>query len=156
MGPLISLFLISGDISSGFQSQSGQPYLHLAEAYRFTSDATHADLLEATLAGKLISSMYLRAGIGGVRNRDLSCHRRTIYRLSYAGSVCRKRKNKLCGIVYILAHSRTYLWHSSAHDVLVLVLVDPTLVVVRLDRELHLLHHPLLSVRLLDKLQYRA
>ena len=32
LGPLISLFLTSGDVSSGFQSQSGQPYLHLAVA----------------------------------------------------------------------------------------------------------------------------
>ena len=33
MGPLISLFWTSGDVSSGFQSQSGQPYSHLVEAY---------------------------------------------------------------------------------------------------------------------------
>ena len=33
MGPLILLFWTSGDVSSGFQSQSGQPYLRLAEAY---------------------------------------------------------------------------------------------------------------------------
>ena len=33
LGPLIPLFWASDDISSGFQSQSGQPYLHLAEAY---------------------------------------------------------------------------------------------------------------------------
>ena len=33
MGPLIPLFLTSGDVSSGFQNQSQQPYLHLAEAY---------------------------------------------------------------------------------------------------------------------------
>ena len=31
--PLIPLFWTTGDISSGFQSQSGQPYWHLAEAY---------------------------------------------------------------------------------------------------------------------------
>ena len=30
IGPL---FWTSGDVSSGFQSQSGQSYLHLAEAY---------------------------------------------------------------------------------------------------------------------------
>ena len=30
---VISLFWTSGDVSFGFQSQSGQPYLHLAEAY---------------------------------------------------------------------------------------------------------------------------
>ena len=31
--PLIALFWTSGDVSSWFQSQSGQPYLHLVEAY---------------------------------------------------------------------------------------------------------------------------
>ena len=33
VGPLIPLFWTSGDVSSGFQSQSGQAYLSLAEAY---------------------------------------------------------------------------------------------------------------------------
>ena len=33
MGPLILLFWTFGDVSSQFQSQSGQPYLHLAEMY---------------------------------------------------------------------------------------------------------------------------
>ena len=33
VGPLIPLFWTSGDVSSGFQSQSEQPYLHLVEAY---------------------------------------------------------------------------------------------------------------------------
>ena len=33
VGPLISLFWTSGDVSSGFQIHSGQPYSHLAEAY---------------------------------------------------------------------------------------------------------------------------
>ena len=33
MGPLTTLFWTRGDVSSGFQSQSGQPYLHLVEAY---------------------------------------------------------------------------------------------------------------------------
>ena len=33
MGPLIPLFWTSGDVSSGFQSQNGQPYSSLAEAY---------------------------------------------------------------------------------------------------------------------------
>ena len=32
MGSLVSLFLTSGDVSFGFQSQSAQPYSHLAEA----------------------------------------------------------------------------------------------------------------------------
>ena len=33
MGPLLPLFWISGDVSSGLQSQSGWPYLYLAKAY---------------------------------------------------------------------------------------------------------------------------
>ena len=33
MGPLMPLFWISGDVSSGFQSQHWQLYLHLAEVY---------------------------------------------------------------------------------------------------------------------------
>ena len=33
LGLLIPLFQTSGDISHGFQSQSGQPYSHLVEAY---------------------------------------------------------------------------------------------------------------------------
>ena len=36
MGPLIPLFSSSGDISSGFQSQSGQPHSHLVETYHRT------------------------------------------------------------------------------------------------------------------------
>ena len=32
MGSLVSLFLTSGDVSSGFQSHSGHPYSNLAEA----------------------------------------------------------------------------------------------------------------------------
>ena len=33
MGLLIPLFWISGDVSYGFQNQSGQPYSHLSETY---------------------------------------------------------------------------------------------------------------------------
>ena len=33
VGLLIPLLWISGDVSSAFQSQSGQPYLHVVEAY---------------------------------------------------------------------------------------------------------------------------
>ena len=33
LGPLIPLFWTSGDVSSGFQSQSGQPYSSCVEAY---------------------------------------------------------------------------------------------------------------------------
>ena len=45
MGPLISLFWTSGDVSSGFQSPSGQPIWHLPETcmvyfLSFTSGVT--------------------------------------------------------------------------------------------------------------------
>ena len=36
MWPLIPLFWTSGDLSSGFQSQSGQPYSHLVEVHVLT------------------------------------------------------------------------------------------------------------------------
>ena len=59
---------------------------------RFTSDATSADLLVASMAAKPFSSTYLQAGIGGVQNWDLSYHhsqceiRQTLYQMSYADS----------------------------------------------------------------------
>ena len=54
LGPLVRLFWISGDVSSGFQSQSGLPYSppHGSKCNvhspRSTSGATHADLLIKT------------------------------------------------------------------------------------------------------------
>ena len=58
MGPLIPLFWTSGDVSSGFQSQSGQPYSSCVEAcvtccLRFTSGVIPADLLVASMAAEL-------------------------------------------------------------------------------------------------------
>ena len=52
LGPLVPLFWISGDVSSGFQSQSGLPYSHCGgkrnvRSPRSTSGATLADLLAA-------------------------------------------------------------------------------------------------------------
>ena len=59
VGPLIPLFWTSGDVSSGFQSQNGQPYLHLLGGGiyvicfpRFTSGVTPADLLAASMAAE--------------------------------------------------------------------------------------------------------
>ena len=58
LGPLVPLFWISSDVSSGFQSQSGLPYLHCGGEYhvlslRSTSGATHADLLAVGLLSVL-------------------------------------------------------------------------------------------------------
>ena len=52
LGPLVPLFWISGDVSSGFQSQSGLPYSHCGgkrnvHSPRSTSGATLANLLAA-------------------------------------------------------------------------------------------------------------
>ena len=80
VGPLMRLYWTSGDVSSGFQSQSGQPYSHLAETYilhiflRFSSGVTPADLLVASMAAELFSSTYLRDGIYEARNWDLLGH----------------------------------------------------------------------------------
>ena len=71
MGPLIALFWTSGDVLSGFQSQSGRSVCDVGYL-RFTSGVTPANLLAASIAAELISSTYLQAGIGGAR---------TLYRL---------------------------------------------------------------------------
>ena len=83
VGPLIHRFWTSGDISSGFQSQSGQPYSHLAEVYMLHIPrdlpanllAGTADLLAGSISAKPFSSTYLWADIGGAPNGDLLCHR---------------------------------------------------------------------------------
>ena len=97
VGPLIPLFWTSVDVSFGFQSQSGQPYLHFGRgicvtfSLRFNSGATPADLLVDSMATKPFSSTYLWAGIGGAQTQDLSCCcskceiRQKPYRLSYDG-----------------------------------------------------------------------
>ena len=61
-------------------NQSGQPYLCLAEVNMLhipsyvTSGAAPVDLLVASMAVELFSSMYLWAGIGQAHNQDLSSH----------------------------------------------------------------------------------
>lgn len=51
--------------------------------------------------------------------------------------------------------SGRYLGHGAAQDVLVLLLGDVLLVVVRLQHQLHLLHHALLTVQFFQKLEPR-
>ena len=46
--------------------------LHVTNYLGFISGATPADLLVANMATKPFLSMYLQAGIGGIRNRHLS------------------------------------------------------------------------------------
>ena len=63
---------------------------------RLTSGATLADLLVASMTCEPFSSTYLRAGIGGARNRDLSCCRR-VDGVGY--EICRSMKdvhNSIC------------------------------------------------------------
>ena len=92
VGSLIPPFGTSGHVFSGFQSQSGQPYLCSVEVtcyQRFTLVwMTPADLL----AAEPFSSMYLLAGICAAWNWDLSCHfsqfgnSGMLYWLNYASS----------------------------------------------------------------------
>ena len=62
VGPLIPLFWTSGDVSSGFQSQSGFCLIctwwrcMCCTILRFTSAATNTDLLVASMAAEVISS----------------------------------------------------------------------------------------------------
>ena len=54
----------------GFTARVGSLYMlgrgiHFTWSLRFTAGVTPADLLVASMAAKLISSMYLQAGIGG-------------------------------------------------------------------------------------------
>ena len=67
-GPLILLFWISGDVSSGVQSQSGFCLIRFLRSEcnvhspRSTSDATHADLLAA--GTQLVTSPQACAEVG--------------------------------------------------------------------------------------------
>ena len=69
-GPLVPLFWISGDISSGFQSQSGFYFIDFfcggkcnVHSLRFTSSATCANLLAAGMQS--ITSPHACAYYGG-------------------------------------------------------------------------------------------
>ena len=94
MGPLIPLFWTSGDVSSGFQSQSGFCLIrtwwrrtsNITCSLRFTSGATPARPLcwPAWLPSRFLP--HACKGIGGSRTGDLLLHERTLNRLSYAGS----------------------------------------------------------------------
>ena len=75
LGSLVPLFWISGDVSSGFQSQSGFCLIRYfcggecnVHSTRFTSGATLADLLAA--GAQLVSSPHACAevGLGSVSN----------------------------------------------------------------------------------------
>ena len=80
MGPLVPLFWMFGDICPGFQSLGGSPYFNASSAahrgiLRFTSGATPADLLVASMVDELFSSTYLQTSIGGAEDHDISCIR---------------------------------------------------------------------------------
>ena len=80
VGPLIPLFWTSGDVSSGFQSQSGFCLIrtwrrrtsNVTHSLRFISGATTADLLAASMATEPISSTYLRRHWWELNGRPLA------------------------------------------------------------------------------------
>ena len=81
----------------GFKARVGSALLALGRgvcvtcSLRFTSGATPADLLAASMAAKRVSSTYLWTGIGRTWTWDLSLHEGTLNRLSYAGSAMTMR-----------------------------------------------------------------
>ena len=91
--------------SPGFQSQSGQPYSCLTEAYVLhipwdSSLVWHLpNLLAASMAAKPVFSIYLLTGIGGAQNWDLSCHRGMLYVLSYNLIKCLNQSNILIAVL---------------------------------------------------------
>ena len=79
LGPLVPLFSISGDVSSGFQSQSGLCLIFLfcggkcnLHSPRFTSDAKPAGLLMASIAAGHFSSCIIRCGTSSDSNGQSS------------------------------------------------------------------------------------
>ena len=75
LGPLVPLFWISGDVSSGFQSQSGFCLICYfcggecnVHSPRFTSGATLADLLVAGMQLVTSPHAYAEVGLGSDSN----------------------------------------------------------------------------------------
>ena len=70
VGPLIPLFRTSGDISSGFQRQSGFCLIwtcggvHNIRSLRFTSGATHLLVYNASIAASRLPHMHVSAVVG--------------------------------------------------------------------------------------------
>ena len=70
VGPLIPLFQISGDVSSEFQSQSGQPYSHFGRgvfdisSLRFTYGVTPLPMYMATIVASCLPNMHIAAEVG--------------------------------------------------------------------------------------------
>ena len=84
VGPLIPLFWTSGDISFGCQSQSGQPYSHLVEAYvlHIPWDSPLVQHPLTSWSAEPFSSMCLWTSFGGAWNQNL---RQMFNWLSYVG-----------------------------------------------------------------------
>ena len=79
-GPLVPLFWISGDVSSGFQSQSGFCLIHYfcrgecnIHSPRFTSGATLANLLAAGVQPVTSPHACAEVGLGSDSNMLLGC-----------------------------------------------------------------------------------
>ena len=78
--------------------------IHITYSLKFTSSATTANLLPASMAGESFSFTYLFTGIGGAQNWDLSCH----HCLSVRDQAL---LTELCRLVHI--HIYDCIWESS-------------------------------------------
>ena len=96
----IPLFWTSGDVSSGFQTDSGYPCLHLAEAY--SPLVQHLPALWRT-SWQLSQSLphTCKQVHAGAQNRDLSCRRRKLSRLSCDGHESEPWKSEFCDLLKV-------------------------------------------------------
>ena len=93
VGPLISMFWTSGDVSSGFKARVGSALFALGGGIWVTlhipwDSPLVLHLLTSWQPAWLLSWSlpHTCKGIGGSRTGDLSLHERTLNRLTYAGS----------------------------------------------------------------------
>ena len=73
MGPQISLIWTSGDVSSGFPNQSGQPYSHLPEKYAIYIPETHLWCYTCQSLGSQNGSQAFQQRQDAGFNQETSC-----------------------------------------------------------------------------------
>ena len=114
LGPLVPLFWISGDVSAGFQSQSGLPYSHCGgecnvRSPRSTSGATLANLLAAGMQPVLTQILLQRWGC-----QDLnSCSQNTCEPDALPTEL--NRCNVLCWRTVFSWRSPNIMWSKGPH-----------------------------------------
>ena len=107
LGPLVPLFWISGDVSSGFQSQSGFCLIRYfcggecnVHSPRFTSGATLADLLVVSAQPVTSPHACAEVGLGSVSNvqsHEQKTNAETL-KIANLGQMGTSRAFVICGV----------------------------------------------------------